>query len=345
MTRRLRKTTLEDIARHAGVGMATVDRVLNERGGVSQQTTRRVLEAAKTLGTKRILPTEIKRRLLIEAVFARNHSAYYERLNEALQTVAEVIGLPVSVYRTHIDVDKPDKLSAHLSTVAGSRDGIILFANDLPQTAQVVQQLADKTTIVTISTDITDSGRHSYVGINNENAGQAAAKISEAICRKGGRVLAVTPETGVRAPLERLVGFTRFFEERDAEDRLLVFTPPSNMPVALSQLIQLLTDEDDIRVLYSPFNDAFAERVIEAGMQEQVIRSLAKITHDLSPHAISNLRSGLIDMVIDSNPMQQVSKAVDFIAREHGYVSRKTVADVDFQLYTSENLPRADRAD
>ena len=48
MTRRLRKTTLEDIARHAGVGMATVDRVLNERGGVSQQTTRRVLEAAKT---------------------------------------------------------------------------------------------------------------------------------------------------------------------------------------------------------------------------------------------------------------------------------------------------------
>ncbi|HCA91136.1 MAG TPA: hypothetical protein DIC41_06995, partial [Alphaproteobacteria bacterium] len=59
----------------------------------------------------------------------------------------------------------------------------------------------------------------------------------------------------------------------------------------------------------------------------------------------SNLRSGLIDMVIDSNPMQQVSKAVDFIAREHGYVSRKTVADVDFQLYTSENLPRADRAD
>ena len=343
MTRRLRKTTLEDIARHAGVGMATVDRVLNERGGVSQKTTLRVLDAAKTLGTRRILPTEIKRRLLVEAVLARNHSAYYERLNEALQTVAEVIGLPVTLYRTHIDVDKPEKLSEHLSAVAGSRDGIILFANDLQQTAHAVQQLADKTTIVTISTDITDSGRHSYVGIDNRKAGQAAAKISEAICRKGGRVLAVMPEAGVRAPRERIVGFRQFFQDRDCDDRLLVFTPPSNMTYALSQLVQLLTNEDDIRVLYSPFNDAFAEMVVEAGMQEQSIGSVAKITHDLSPHAISNLRAGLIDMVIDSNPLQQVSKALDFIAREHGYVSRKTMVDVDFQLYTSENLPRADR--
>ena len=117
------------------------------------------------------------------------------------------------------------------------------------------------------------------------------------------------------------------------------------MTYALSQLVQLLTTEDDIRVLYSPFNDAFAEMVIEAGIKEDSIRSVAKITHDLSPHAISNLRSGLIDMVIDSNPLQQVSKALDFIAREHGYVSRKTMVDVDFQLYTSENLPRADRSE
>ncbi len=35
MTRRRRNNRLEDIAIHAGVGIASVDRVLNERGGVS----------------------------------------------------------------------------------------------------------------------------------------------------------------------------------------------------------------------------------------------------------------------------------------------------------------------
>ena len=54
------------------------------------------------------------------------------------------------------------------------------------------------------------------------------------------------------------------------------------------------------------------------------------------------MRSGLIDMVLDSNPMQQAFGAVDFIARQHGHETETTIAAVDFQLYTSENLPRTD---
>ena len=47
MTARRRKVRLEDIAKHAGVGLATVDRVLNERGGVSERTVARVLDSER----------------------------------------------------------------------------------------------------------------------------------------------------------------------------------------------------------------------------------------------------------------------------------------------------------
>ncbi|MEC8643425.1 MAG: LacI family DNA-binding transcriptional regulator [Pseudomonadota bacterium] len=340
MKARSRKARLEDIAKHAGVGLATVDRVLNERGGVSERTAARVLDSARQLGTNRILPTGKWRQLSIEAVFARNATAYSERLNRSLAAVNKLVDYPVTIYRTHIDADEPERLVAHLDAAADSRDGIILFASDLPVIARAVAGLVSRTFIVTISTDISDSRRHCYVGIDNVNAGRSAAKLSEAICRKGGRVLVVEPGTNARSNLDRIKGFSQFFADRGIEDKLTLFSPRNTTSEAVSDMLAILSDQNEFRVVYGPANNALLETLIESGRDEDAFRSLAKIVHDLSPHAIDNLRSGLIDMVIDSNPMQQAFQAVDFIARQHGYETDTTMSAVDFQLYTSENLPR-----
>ena len=340
MARSSRKNRLEDIARHAGVGVATVDRVLNERGGVSEKTTARVLASAQSLGTKRVLPSNRERRLSIEAVLFRNHSAFYSRLNQALKEVAKLADIPATIYRTHIDVDDPERLISHLEAVAESRDGIILFASDLPQISDAIKRLAKQTTIVTISTDIPDSARHCYIGIDNFNAGQSAAKISEAICRKGGRILIIEPDPTAWAQMERFKGFQQFFANRGEEEKLRRFYQTKPLTLALGEVIALLQAEEDIRVLYSPINNEFLEMLVEAGRHETTIRSVAKIVHDLSPHSIKNLQSGLIDIVLDSNPMQQVFQAVEFISEQHGYVTKLESSVVDFQLYTSDNLPR-----
>jgi LacI family transcriptional regulator len=342
MIRQTGKSRLEDIARHAGVGIATVDRVLNERGGVSDKTAARVLESARTLGTNRILPAGSRRRLCVEAVLSRRHSAYYERLNQALMTVGKLFDVPVTIYRTHIDVTEPARVARHLEAVADSRDGIILFANDVPQIARAIKPLTKKTVVVTISTDVPDSGRHCYVGIDNFNAGLSAAKISEAMCRKGGQVLVIEPERMAQAQIQRFNGIKHFFENRDEAQKLSFFTNDRTSTLALAELLKFLKTETDIRVLYSPINDAFVERVIEAGKSEEAIGSLAKIVHDLSPHSIENLQSGLIDLVLDSNPLKQVFQALEFIANQHDYTSEMSMSAVDFQLYTSENLPRSE---
>ena len=49
------RVKLKDVAERAGVGIATVDRVLNERGSVSPEITRRVIEAARELRLPRDL--------------------------------------------------------------------------------------------------------------------------------------------------------------------------------------------------------------------------------------------------------------------------------------------------
>lgn len=44
------KPNYRDIARHAGVGTATVERVLNGRGGVRPELVEKVISAARRLG-------------------------------------------------------------------------------------------------------------------------------------------------------------------------------------------------------------------------------------------------------------------------------------------------------
>ena len=57
--------TLSEVAAKAGVGSATVDRVINERGNVSEQTRKKIVDVARELGLKRILPASYRRHVRI----------------------------------------------------------------------------------------------------------------------------------------------------------------------------------------------------------------------------------------------------------------------------------------
>lgn len=91
------KARLADVARRAGVGIATVDRVLNERGNVSPATARRVIEAARELSLPRILPVPYRRGLRLHVVMVRRDTPFFERLNAAFQRVAATLDRSVIV--------------------------------------------------------------------------------------------------------------------------------------------------------------------------------------------------------------------------------------------------------
>ena len=333
------RTRFIDIAKQAGVGIATVDRVLNERGGVSERTTKIVLDAAREMQINRLLPQSNRRRLYVEAIFCRNKSTHYSRLNYALQTVSDIVDFPISVYRTHFDVSETEKLVEHIDSTCEARDGFILFAHNTPYLAQNIRPLAKKTTIVTISTDIPESHRHCYVGIDNHGAGLSAAKISAAICRKGGKVLVLEPSEEAEAQSSRFLAFTQYFKVLGKSEDLIFFRDTDYTRDPLRAFLGKLRAHNDIRALYGPFNNDFVEQIITLGKTEAVIGDVAKIVHDLSVNSAQNLQDGLIDIVVDSNPAQEVFQATVFIAREHGFETAFTQRPVNFQLYTSENLP------
>ena len=108
---------------------------------------------------------------LCRVIFCRNQSTYYSRLNDALQTVSNIVDFPISVYRTHFDVTEAEKLVTSISTPLVRRATDSFCSPTTRPILPKIRRLAKKTTIVTVSTDISESHRYCYVGIDNHGAG------------------------------------------------------------------------------------------------------------------------------------------------------------------------------
>ncbi len=129
----MKKLTLEMVAKIAGVGIATVDRVLNERGGVSPETTRKVLKAARELGLKRLLPEEYRHPWQIEVFLSNNGSSFFQQLVRYFSEVAGELGYRrITLHKTLAAESQPEKLAQSIIARSATRDGIIVFGHDYP---------------------------------------------------------------------------------------------------------------------------------------------------------------------------------------------------------------------
>ena len=80
-----RKTSMADIAKAAGVSEATVDRVLNGRGGVSREKEMSVLEWARKLEIDRALKSVSVRWLRIAILLQQPVVPYYVSLKQGFE--------------------------------------------------------------------------------------------------------------------------------------------------------------------------------------------------------------------------------------------------------------------
>ena len=89
-----RKPIIADVARLAGVSTATVDRVLNDRGGVNSEKAARVLSAARRLKLDRNLTRRYSRVLRIAVLIQSSANPFHEALREAFASVGRRLRRP-----------------------------------------------------------------------------------------------------------------------------------------------------------------------------------------------------------------------------------------------------------
>ena len=133
-------TTIRDVARHAGVSIATVSRVMRHSGDVRADTRDRVMAAATEL---RYTPSQLGRQLAERRhaangiVFPDLSGPYYAEVVLGYEAVAAELGRSVLILSTHGRTDA----DGAVRETAGRCDGLVILGRTVSDA--VVEDLAE----------------------------------------------------------------------------------------------------------------------------------------------------------------------------------------------------------
>jgi LacI family transcriptional regulator len=207
--------TLKDIARQAGVSLATVDRVLHNRAGVRPDTVRRVKEAiVRNAFRPHVAAAELARGRARRFAFVMpsGPNLFMQQIQSYLGEMSTWLSARrLAVEMVATDVFDPVVLAATLESLAGDFDGVAVVALDHPSVRAAINDLVDGgTKVVTLVSDVPSSRRHHYVGIDNIAAGRTAGTlVGRLVGPRQGKVAIVAGSQGLRDHAERIFGFNQ----------------------------------------------------------------------------------------------------------------------------------------
>jgi LacI family transcriptional regulator len=335
----VKKVTFREIAARAGVGTATVERVLNGRGGVRPETVEKVIAAARRLDYPKRLPELHKGVLRIEVLMARPELHFIARLSRAFERIAATLDTSIMVHRTFVDEDKPEATAERIARPSLRRSALIVA---LPQHPAIVEALnkakASGLPIVQVMTRL-EGVNSDFVGIDNQAAGRMAGLLLRGMQEKAGTVVALCHSQIYAVHRERVQGFSDYIlRQRDGR---LKFKQISFMRDDARELADVMTDimraTPDLVGAYIAGGDyGFLCDMLRKRSKRE---SLCLIGHELTDLTAAALKDGTMAAVIDQVPETQARRALDLVLHRLGLLKHAVdLSPIRFVAITRENV-------
>jgi len=327
---------VREIAQQSGLSEATVDRVLNERPGVRENTRAEVMQAIADLDKQRAQLRLNGRRYLIDVVM-QTPQRFSDAFRSAVEAELPAFAPAMVRARFHLwEAGSTGQMVDALSRIRGSH-GVVLKAQDEPEVAEAIDRLVEGgVPVVTYATDVPTSARSGYVGIDNHGAGVTAAYLMDQwLGPANSGVLITLSRTVFRGEGEREVGFRSGLR---GSGRDLVEVSDSDGIDATNERLVLdaLERHPTVEAVYSVGggNTATVAAFERLGRICRVF-----IAHDLDADNRRLLRDGRISVVLHNDLRADARLAMRLILQQHRALPAEPARLAPVQVITPYNLP------
>jgi LacI family transcriptional regulator len=332
MTLLERRPKVSDVAAKAGVSTATVDRVINGRGGVHQRTVARVEDAIREIaGHGRAAARTAER---FDVFLPADSGRSTEVLAEALALMGDARGAGVDI----VFVERMNAAALAeclLDCVARGSAGVAFQGVDHPVVREAVADLMRAgIPVVTLCSDVAGSDRIAYAGVDNRAAGRTSGMLMGRFCRGPGKLAVVWGGQLYRSHEEREIGFRAVLRHDYPELQILeMVNGRDDAELNFARMTEVLAEHPDLLGVYCVGG---GQRGVAAALEQSGrARSVVMIGHNFNEETKPFLLSGTMDAVIHQDMTRIAEMALSCLL---GRNAPSQHASVPIEIITRENL-------
>jgi LacI family transcriptional regulator len=314
------KVTIKKIAEIAGVHPATVDKVLHNRPGVSDEVRERVQKLIEELGYKpnpagRVLQQQGKE-FIIAAILVKVDALPY--IKEGIEKgIREQTGLDIKIHWYLTSYSDAGQQAQYIDkAVEEKADGIIISPISSNRVREAIDRAADAgIPVIAANSDIEGTRRLCYVGQDGLRASRVAGRTMGNLLRGSGHIAiissAIDSENNSYHVKVREDGFRDFLRETFPDIEIVTAVESFEDPeITYRETLNLLQNRRDLDGLYVTCGglSQVGDAIRESGRTDLKVISFEKY-----PEILELLREDIIDCTIDSELERQGAVPVQII--------------------------------
>lgn len=323
MKKQNKLTGVKEIARRANISLATVDRVINNRGGVAQKTKEKIELIIKELNyqpnilARRLAsPKKIKLVTLIPNV--SQETDFWESPHQGiLMAENEIKEYGVEIVKYFFDQNDKETFINQTELILRSEfNGILIAPLFIEESIRFICELQErKIPFVFINSDIPNYNSLSYIGPDLYHSGYVVAHLVSYLIKEGSKILIVNiaKEIENNHPLLRIEeGFRHYVSENQKiYDIVNVEIKQTNYTSVEASISEVLNREGKVDFIFVTNSRVFV--VANYLEKNNIGKDIILIGFDFLNENLKALKNGTIDFLVCHKPKEQAYRGINIL--------------------------------